>query len=318
MAQIRKGTVRLVNASTTVRHVWTGIFLSVAGGPFVNGEGLTWPGGGVGTAMRYAGGSLTLTFVRTAGPVPAVGTVLTGAGGAVATINTMGANDPPNFDVLIPTDDTVILAVPGSAAPYFLTGAAPGADSFALSAPWAGDSIDEASYGLQTAFTASGLPVIESGDVGAALIVSYGFAKLQANLERYVHLGGIDTPANVPVATATITWDAAWDPDAWLQGGADELLVPAGVSLIEVTAQFAMTGSAGDTYNFELRNNGVAITPNEVSVAGEIQTAATESVHFVSGPVPVSMGDLISIITWGTGTPSIYKNSSWMKVRVLA
>jgi hypothetical protein len=315
VAQIRKGTVAVTNASTSVYHVWTAIFTSIASGPFVDGEALSWGADGIGIAVRYDAVAKTLTFIRATGDAPAIGDTVTGAGGASGVIVEQGDGDPPNFDTLIPTDQTVILVVSGVAAPYFLTGA-PGFDSFTLSAPWAGASSVSASYGLQTAFTAGGLPIIEAGDIGAALLVSYGFAQIEANAARYVHVGR--SAAQSLGASGAVDWDAVReDTDGWLQAGGG-LLVPAGVSLIEIVANFSLGSvGVGDDWAFSLLINGTSY----VGVQWVDGAYPARRGVLVTGPIPVTEDDLITTIYTATGAPELqgglYVGTS-LKLRILA
>ncbi len=230
MGQIRAGHVQVTNGAQRVRHVWEGRFLSVSSGPFVDGETVTWAGGGSGTAVRYDGGAKILFYVHTAGPDPAVGDTLTGGtSGASADVASQGDDDPPQFDVLLPAGQTKLFVVDGTAQSYEVSETF-GSDFFDLTANYAEDSDDEAPYGVHTQFSQfMGLPFMEFGDADAPSLIRRIVQIVEASITASLTVQERQTSGTDGGGLTDATWNVR---GAWTIEGANRI---AGASVASST-----------------------------------------------------------------------------------
>lgn len=167
MSQLRQGTVAVATASATVRGNYV-TPLSPHTGTFTPGETVTWSGGGSAVAVAYNGATFTLTFHRTAGPVPVVGTALTGGtSGATGTVASFTAASVPRFDLDLAGGGPIAFEVPTAGIIYSVTATA--ADSFTLGTPYLGTADTASSYVVWRDFTPNRQYLLpKPGDVDAA------------------------------------------------------------------------------------------------------------------------------------------------------
>lgn len=169
--QITKGTVRVQNASATVRHIWH-LITTTPVGTFQAGEVVTWAGGGSGIFVRREALTNAIFLYRTAGPSAAAGNVLTGGtSGATATVVERGATSPPGWSGVAAAGDWFVVS--GSVAGvtgrvvYQIAGSIT-EDTFDLNAPFGETTANEAPYAIgrdRTSFF--GWPLLQAGDVEA-------------------------------------------------------------------------------------------------------------------------------------------------------
>jgi hypothetical protein len=164
VSQLRQGTVALTNGNALVRGNYDVIF-STNSGTFAGGEAITWPGGGTGNVVSFLSVSHRLVFYRTAGPVPVAATVISAAGsGASGTIGSLSSTSVPRFDLELPGGGPPVFEVPGIGEVYVVTSET--ADTFTLTAPYAGVTDPQSGYILTRDFTANrNYPMPKSGDV---------------------------------------------------------------------------------------------------------------------------------------------------------
>lgn len=167
MSQLRQGTVALTNASATVRGNYI-VTLSPHTGTFSIAETVTWSGGGSGVVVDYSGVTFTLTFYRTAGPAPAVGTALTGGtSGATGTVSTFSSSSVPRFDLALAGGGPLQFEVPTVGVLYAVTAA--GIDSVTLGTTYAGSTDASSGYAIWRDFSLNRAYVLPSpGDVDLA------------------------------------------------------------------------------------------------------------------------------------------------------
>jgi hypothetical protein len=153
VSQFRGIRVRVQNASVTVRQILKANGTIGGTGGFGAAEVLSWSGGGAG--VYVADNGTQLEFYRTAGPIPSVGTVISGVSDGTVPTFTVESYPAENLSVTQPVasypayfsttggtqgainaGDTFKVAGDDSAGVVAATNM--GADSFELTAGWAG------------------------------------------------------------------------------------------------------------------------------------------------------------------------------------
>ena len=306
MAQLNEATVRVVNGSATVTHVWDATLSSVSGN-FSADMDITWDGGsgstgGDGKVVAWNSATSRLSFYRTAGAIPTAAEAITDSTTTVSgTIASFYSTSPPNWDTAIPSTGTKI-AVFGNSATGNYTVADSGhtADTFALTTNFTGTTTSQITFGIHTDFTPNlELPTIEYGDVDAVGLVTRGLTELD---RRGKFRGALITmTADQAIAantdTAILLGTSSYDTDSFVAtANAGFFTVPSGVAKVRLA--FSVRAAADVTSTWR-----VHITKNDTTTyAGFVETlyAAIDDTTAITGQTPVlavAAGDVFKLKT---------------------
>jgi len=306
MAQMNEGTVRVVNASATVHHVWEATLTNVSGN-FAEEMVITWDGGsgstgGDGTVVRWNSVSRRLSFYRTAGAIPATTEALIDSTTTVSgTIESFHSTSPPNWDSTIPGSGTKI-AVFGHSATGNYTVADSGhtADTFALTTNFTGTTTTDVPFGIHIDFTPSfALPTIEYGDVDAVGLVTRGFTELDRRGKFRGAMVTMTAQQTIAAATDTtiVPGTTSYDTDTWVATASDGFFtVPSGVAKVRVSFSVRAVADVVSTWRCHVLKNATT------SYAGFTETnyAAVAAATPITGNSPViavAAGDTLKLQT---------------------
>jgi hypothetical protein len=265
-----RGKVLVTNGSTTVRAVWVCDYASTTGTPQA-GEALSWAGGGVGTLVQHVSGSMQVHVVRTSGPNPAAGTVITGgSSGATWTLAGLAAGTPPGFDTA-GLASGMRFFVEGRGIPYVL-GSTFQADNFALQGSYAEVTETNVGYSITrdySPFFGWALPRI--GDVDAPAVVSEGIVAADGDVSRALY-----TLQTLSISGGVATADWSKGRSALLTLTENMTLsftAPKGPTLLVLVVRQDASGSRVITWPSTIRwANGSISTPTSAANAITLYT----------------------------------------------
>ena len=234
MGLLQIGRVSVANGSSVVRGIHVASVSAVTG-TFLETEDVVWGGGGTGLVVEHDTVLNLLRFYRTAGPAPAVGTVIQNAAlTKSATISSFTADTAPRFDLLLAGIVPTQSLFPGYGVQYSLT-TGYCEDYFGLSVAYAEPSDDDVEYKIIRDHTPTfGWKLEVPGDTDSPTLRSFivddientvrpqqqldmtldfGWASVAGSAAQYwkdadgtVHLGGAvwHASATVPATIATL------------------------------------------------------------------------------------------------------------------
>ena len=202
MSQFQKGTVRVLSANATVRHIYEINYIT-GGSAYAAGETVTWGADGSGKFVREDVANKKLYFYRESGAQPVVTNVVTGAV-EVRTIDTLAASSPPDYDNVstgISQGDVFVVQFQG--VTYFVSGTI-NDDNFDLTATYGETTQNEAVYAVTRDFTPFfSFPTTEVGDIEAVTVVKKALNLIDTKLKQ---LGYNEQAITSSGGTATIDW----------------------------------------------------------------------------------------------------------------
>ncbi len=302
MPQLRKGFIHLTNGSTTVKHCYQCLLVSVTG-TFDNGDVVTWNGGSdTGVVNTWDANAKILMLYRTAGSQgPEIGDVFVNtsqSGGG--TVDTLDSESPPGWNVSIPGLTTPQL-ITGPHPVYNVSLAGATVDTFELTSAWNEPTEDFLTHGIQTDWTEHGFGLPAMGDVNEPAGISNSFVEVDRRIKLYYATLKLTTPYTFTGTLARIPFDTVEGSDigGWVQadGTGKYFAVPTGVATVEVVLQFAtdvMTpGVSDDNAQALVKKNGGS---NYVGNARSyVWTLGAWQAH--SGIIPVAAGN--DFKAWG-------------------
>jgi hypothetical protein len=248
MAQFKDFECIVTNGSTTVRAIWEVFIGSISGGPYVDGEALSWAGTGVGVLVSVDTGAGSMRLYRTAGEEPeALDTITGGSSSAtcditsIVTANQYGnAVNPPRFDDsptqgAIQAADGFVANAALVAAVFGVVGGSIARDSFALVSNWTGATLVDVPGFIVRDFTPNwDLPLVNQGDGRAASIIAEAMRRLDV-VDVFSAWKDVDNDA-------VAGWQGNWDD----KGGAGDYEV----RWRSERGRVVLSGSAERTPNF--------------------------------------------------------------------
>ncbi len=221
--QLRVGTVSVENGQVEVRGNYVATYTSLVGSPFAPGTAIRWGSTGLGVVASHDTGSARVTFYRTSGELPTIGTTIISVAGPTTSVllTAWTSESTPNFSTeLAGPGGPKLFSVIESGVVYNVIAST--SDSFTLAGDYGGNTELSVWYTITRDFTPYfSWPQPAPGDVDLAALLSrlvalidsqlYGPAKSTPTLgTNWAHVSGsivrywIDADRTVRISGAAV------------------------------------------------------------------------------------------------------------------